>query len=246
MKRWLMQIAVLLAVLAVGGFLVAASGIVPIKASSGHWAITALVSALCHAAFRRHPHSGTGGAGARRAVARAERRRPLRDRLPSLPRQPGAPPPEDRAADDSRIRRTCRRGSPTWEPEELFYIVKHGIKFTGMPAWPAQQRDDEVWAMVAFLRTLPDLDAEEYRRLVHGEAAAQRGRGADPRPPGTGAGAPRGHRELRTLPRRGRPRPGTGRFPALAGQRPAYLWPPSRPMRAGSATAASWSRSPLA
>jgi hypothetical protein len=29
-----------------------------------------------------------------------------------------------------------------WKPEELFYIVKHGIKFTGMPAWPTQQRDE--------------------------------------------------------------------------------------------------------
>ena len=40
-----------------------------------------------------------------------------------------------------------------------------------MPAWPTQQRDDEVWAMVAFLRTLPDLQAEDYRRLVHGETS---------------------------------------------------------------------------
>mgnify|MGYP003298824914 CR=1 FL=1 len=27
---------------------------------------------------------------------------------------------------------------------ELFSIVKHGLKFTGMPAWPTQSRDDEV------------------------------------------------------------------------------------------------------
>jgi Cytochrome C oxidase, cbb3-type, subunit III len=60
---------------------------------------------------------------------------------------------------------------PKWEPNELFYIVKHGIKFTGMPAWPALDRDDEVWAMVAFLRQFPKLDADEYRRLAQGEAA---------------------------------------------------------------------------
>jgi cytochrome c553 len=46
--------------------------------------------------------------------------------------------------------------------------VKHGLKFTGMPAWPSQQRDDEVWAMVAFLMALPGIDASEYRRLVNG------------------------------------------------------------------------------
>jgi len=56
-----------------------------------------------------------------------------------------------------------------WDPEQLFYIVKHGIKFTGMPAWPSQQRDDEVRAMVAFLLVLPTLDAEAYRQLAHGD-----------------------------------------------------------------------------
>jgi cytochrome c553 len=57
-----------------------------------------------------------------------------------------------------------------WNSEELFYIVKHGVKFTGMPAWPAQTRDDEVWAMVAFLNEFPKLDAKGYRQLVSGGA----------------------------------------------------------------------------
>lgn len=56
-----------------------------------------------------------------------------------------------------------------WETEELFWIVKHGIKFTGMPAWPALERDDEVWAMVSFLRALPEMDAAQYERLAYGE-----------------------------------------------------------------------------
>lgn len=30
-------------------------------------------------------------------------------------------------------------------PEEIFWIVKHGLKYTGMPAWPSLGRDDEVW-----------------------------------------------------------------------------------------------------
>jgi cytochrome c553 len=55
-----------------------------------------------------------------------------------------------------------------WSPEQLFYIVKHGLKFTGMPAWPAAGRDDEVWDVVAFLQTLPGLDAEAYRQLARG------------------------------------------------------------------------------
>ncbi|TCT07656.1 c-type cytochrome [Aquabacter spiritensis] len=65
-----------------------------------------------------------------------------------------------------------------WTAGELFWIVKHGIKYTGMPAWPAASRDDEVWAMVAFLWALPGLDAVAYRRLAMGgvEIAPSSGR----------------------------------------------------------------------
>ena len=54
----------------------------------------------------------------------------------------------------------------TWTDAELFQIVQHGIRFTGMPAWPAADREDEAWAMVAFLRRYRDLDAERYRALA--------------------------------------------------------------------------------
>jgi cytochrome c553 len=55
-----------------------------------------------------------------------------------------------------------------WSPTELFWIVKHGIKYTGMPGWTALERDDEVWAVVAFLKRLPTLDAIAYRELALG------------------------------------------------------------------------------
>ena len=48
---------------------------------------------------------------------------------------------------------------------ELFWIVKHGIKMTGMPAW-ADHSDEEVWATVAFLRKLPGMTPDEYAKLV--------------------------------------------------------------------------------
>ena len=40
MKPWLRCVVLVLVGLAVAGFLVAASGIIPLKASSGHWAVT--------------------------------------------------------------------------------------------------------------------------------------------------------------------------------------------------------------
>ncbi|TWG91030.1 cytochrome c553 [Mesorhizobium sp. J18] len=51
-------------------------------------------------------------------------------------------------------------------PKELFWTVKHGLKYTAMPAWPSQARNDEVWALTAFLLELPELSPEEYRHLA--------------------------------------------------------------------------------
>jgi cytochrome c553 len=58
-----------------------------------------------------------------------------------------------------------------WEPRHLFWIVKHGVRFTGMPGWVAPERDEEIWSMVAFLRELPTMSAERYRALAYGEVA---------------------------------------------------------------------------
>ena len=55
-----------------------------------------------------------------------------------------------------------------WKDEELFWIVQHGIKYTGMPGWVALEREDEIWAVVAFLKRIPALDAEGYRALALG------------------------------------------------------------------------------
>jgi cytochrome c553 len=56
-----------------------------------------------------------------------------------------------------------------WKDRELFWIVKHGLKYTGMPAWAAIGRDDEVWAVVAFLKQLPNMSPERYRELALGD-----------------------------------------------------------------------------
>ena len=58
-----------------------------------------------------------------------------------------------------------------WQARELFYLVAHGVKFTGMPAWPAPARTDEVWAVVAFLQRLPTLDHSAYQRVLRADDA---------------------------------------------------------------------------
>jgi mono/diheme cytochrome c family protein len=48
---------------------------------------------------------------------------------------------------------------------ELFWVTKHGIRFTSMPAFGPTHSDQEIWEMVAFLRHLPELTANEKRYL---------------------------------------------------------------------------------
>lgn len=55
-----------------------------------------------------------------------------------------------------------------WEPAELFWIVKHGLKLAGMPAFGATHSDEQIWGIVSFVQQLPDISADEYRQLTVG------------------------------------------------------------------------------
>lgn len=53
------------------------------------------------------------------------------------------------------------------DPAEQFWVIRHGIKMTGMPSWRKAGVDDEtIWDMVALLQALPKLNEEQYRTLV--------------------------------------------------------------------------------
>jgi mono/diheme cytochrome c family protein len=51
-------------------------------------------------------------------------------------------------------------------PEETFWVVKNGIKMTGMPSFGVTHSDDEVWAIVAFVRKMGKLTPEQYQAMV--------------------------------------------------------------------------------
>jgi mono/diheme cytochrome c family protein len=50
---------------------------------------------------------------------------------------------------------------------ELFWAAKHGIRFTGMPAWGSSLSDQEIWDMVTFIQVLPKMSAADYDALDH-------------------------------------------------------------------------------
>jgi len=52
------------------------------------------------------------------------------------------------------------------DPRDAFWVIKHGVKMSGMPAWGGSHDDDTIWSMVAFVHKLPDLTPAQYQAIV--------------------------------------------------------------------------------
>jgi len=79
--------------------------------------------------------------------------------------------PTGRASGEQlRSTRGCRRFAqqpPRLTAPQMFWIVKHGVRYTGMGAWDKLLSDDEIWKVVTFLNHmehLPPRVAEEFQR----------------------------------------------------------------------------------
>ncbi|ATJ83308.1 c-type cytochrome [Halomonas beimenensis] len=57
-------------------------------------------------------------------------------------------------------------GASHQDPAEQFWVIKNGIKMTGMPAWGVTHDDQELWEIVAFLQRLPELSQADYLAMV--------------------------------------------------------------------------------
>lgn len=63
-----------------------------------------------------------------------------------------------------------------------FWIIKHGIKMTAMPAWGVSHDDQSIWGLVAFLRKLPAMTPEEYAALSGGMGRDESGEHSEAAP----------------------------------------------------------------
>lgn len=225
-QRTLARIAAVALVVAAGGMVFIMLGLTPIAASDGHWRITQrflgftmtqtvrMQSLGIRAPPLDDPALVLKGAGHYAGSCAACHGAPGQPRAMEVRQM--APEPPHLAASPSE--------PSDWTSPQLFWIVKHGIKYSAMPAWPSQQRDDEVWAMVAFLQRLPDMDAAQYQALAYGPVA--------PLGPTSGEGVHLSallEPALSTLDNCARCHGadglgrGHGAFPILAGQRETYL-----------------------
>jgi mono/diheme cytochrome c family protein len=58
------------------------------------------------------------------------------------------------------------RAAATLDDAELYWIMQNGIKMTGMPAFGPTHNQEELWAMVAFTRRLPEMSQSEYEKIT--------------------------------------------------------------------------------
>ncbi|HQS08539.1 MAG TPA: c-type cytochrome [Xanthobacteraceae bacterium] len=186
-RRPLIAVALAGALLGSGLLLVAVTGAYNIAASEGHWRITEILLRF----------------GLERSVSVRANETPPRLDDPDLIRlgaghfhaacapchgAPGTPvpafvggmlptPPDLRTRVDA------------WSDAELFRIIRHGIKYTGMPAWPSRGTEREIWAVTAFVRHMHRLDAAAYQALARGGATMS---AADGTASGSGRNLPDG------------------------------------------------------
>jgi mono/diheme cytochrome c family protein len=53
-----------------------------------------------------------------------------------------------------------------WTPNQLYWIVKNGVRMTGMPAFAPTHSEKELWALVAFLERLRTMNPADYKKFV--------------------------------------------------------------------------------
>jgi mono/diheme cytochrome c family protein len=155
---------VLLVVAAVAGLVTLYSGIIDVGATNPHNAFTQwLLSAAMDSSVRAHA-KGVEAPPLEDPQLVVNGFRHYREMCVDCHLAPGIT--------SSEIRKGLMPEAPAlqevveeWTPAELFWVVKHGVKMTGMPAWGPTHSDEEIWAIVAFLEKLPHMSAQQYEDM---------------------------------------------------------------------------------
>ena len=165
---------VTLALLALAGLIVVETGGYDVAATSGHrplvrWAFdTTMTNAVRRRAERLEPPARVtpemiaAGAGEYKAMCAHCHAGPGQERAEWAQGMLPLPPRLAEAAAD-------------WQTREIFWIAKHGIRMTGMPAFGPTHDDATMWNIALFVSRLPGMTAEQYAAFPseHGSAPAE-------------------------------------------------------------------------
>ena len=156
-------VAIVLAVIAIGLGAVAYSGLYNIGADDHHWSVTyALLQSVRDRSIHvrsehlkvpnlNDPQLVLKGAGQYAAMCNGCHLAP--------------------GVEDSEMRSGMYPQPPNLskvrvDPRDAFWVIKHGVKMSAMPAWGGSHDDPTIWSMVAFLQKLPNLTPRQYKDIV--------------------------------------------------------------------------------
>lgn len=153
-----------LAVIAVGGAGLLYSGAFNVAASAPHGAVDGWV---LETAMRSSVRSRAAEIDAPRAFTAEQAQAGFREFDSECAMCHGAPGVERAAWASGLTPRppSLENAAQRWDEAELFWIIKNGVKMTGMPAMGEHHSDEDIWNIVAFLETLPDTSPERYQEM---------------------------------------------------------------------------------
>lgn len=166
--RFLLIVALVIAAIVVAAGLVVYSGTYDISAKSGHSpAVASTANALMERSVRKHARDVVSPVGTdfrtpgmlEKAAAHFDAMCVTCHGAPGKKPDPWELyPPAPDLADAVRDR--------PWNDPEIFWIIKNGIKDTGMSAFGGSHSDQEIWALTALIRQFPTMKSEQYADMV--------------------------------------------------------------------------------
>ncbi len=156
MRKILLGAVLTLALLLLSALVVTRLGLMPVSADGTHSRLEArIMPAVLHASIVRHASGETNPvalnedhlkAGVDTYKAMCARCHSTPEGNPSVYGQSFYPPAPQ-----------LPTGMYSYTDAQLFWVIKHGIRNTGMPAWGGMLSDDEIWQLVSLLKNSQDL-----------------------------------------------------------------------------------------
>jgi mono/diheme cytochrome c family protein len=155
-KKILLGVVLTLALLLLSGLVVTMFGLMPVGADGAHSRLEArIMPVVLHASIVRHASGETSPVplnednlktGVDTYKAMCARCHSTPEGKASTYGQSFYPPAPQ-----------LPKGMAEYTDAQLFWVIKHGIRNTGMPAWGSMLSDEEIWQLVSLLRNSQDL-----------------------------------------------------------------------------------------
>jgi mono/diheme cytochrome c family protein len=161
--KLLVGIAGALFIIALGGFLFIVGGLYNVAATSPDLGLENLV---LHSTMR-YSVQARAGTASKQSWSDVEIGEGFKD-YDAMCVVCHAAPSKERSAISKGMRPqppTLAQASKQWSNGQLFWIIKNGVKMTGMPAFGVTHDDDQIWNIVGFVLRLSNMSTQQYEAM---------------------------------------------------------------------------------